>query len=40
MDKIKMVKKKKKNGKKFDPPSQGFDPRIFEQEFPFPRFEF
>ena len=27
-------KEKKKNGKKFDPSSQGFEPRIFEQNFP------
>ena len=27
-------KEKKKNGKKFDPPPQGFEPRIFEQNFP------
>ena len=34
MDKMKKVKKKKKNGKKFDPPPLGFDPHIFEQNFP------
>ena len=31
MDKMKKVKKK---GKKFDPPLLGFEPRIFEQNFP------
>jgi hypothetical protein len=29
MDKMKKIKKKKKNGKKFDPPPLGFEPRIF-----------
>ena len=33
MDKIKK-EKKKKNGKNFVPPPQGFEPRIFEQNFP------
>ena len=32
MDKIKKVKKK--NAKKLDPPPLGFEPRIFEQNFP------
>jgi hypothetical protein len=32
MDKIKKVKKK--NGKKFDPPPLGFEPQIFEQNYP------
>jgi hypothetical protein len=27
-------KEKKKYGKKFDPPPLGFEPRIFEQNFP------
>ena len=27
-------KEKKKNGKKFDPLPRGFEPRIFEQNFP------
>ena len=27
-------KEKKKNGKKFDPPPLGFEPQIFEQNFP------
>ena len=27
-------KEKKKNGKKFDPPPRGFEPQIFEQNFP------
>ena len=31
MDKMKKVKEKKKNGKKFDLPLQGFEPWIFEQ---------
>ena len=31
MDKMKKVKEKKKNGKKFDPPPLGFEPRIFDQ---------
>ena len=31
MDKMKKVKKKKKNGKKFDLPQRGFEPQIFEQ---------
>ena len=31
MDKMKKVKK---NGKQFDPPPLGFEPRIFEQNFP------
>jgi hypothetical protein len=31
MDKIKKLKKKVK---RFDPPPQGFEPRIFEQNFP------
>ena len=34
MDKMKMVKKKRKMEKKSDPPSLGFEPRIFEQNFP------
>ena len=34
MDKMKKVKKKRKNDKKFDPPPLGFEPRIFEQNFP------
>jgi hypothetical protein len=34
MDKMKKVREKKKNGKKFDPPPQGCEPRIFEQNFP------
>ena len=34
MDKMKKVKEKKKNGKKFDPPTWGFEPWIFEQNFP------
>ena len=33
MDKMKKVKKKKKNGKKFDPPPLGFELQIFEQNF-------
>ena len=28
------MKKVKKNDKKFDPPQLGFEPRIFEQNFP------
>jgi hypothetical protein len=32
--KIKKVKKKKKNGKKLDPPPLGFEPQIYEQDFP------
>ena len=31
MDKIKKIKK---NGKKMDPPPQGFELQIFEQNFP------
>ena len=27
-------KEKKKNGKKFEPPPLGFEPHIFEQNFP------
>jgi hypothetical protein len=27
-------KERKKNDKKFDPPPRGFEPRIFEQNFP------
>ena len=34
MDKMKKVKKNGKNGKKIDPPPLGFDPQIFEQNFP------
>ena len=33
MDK-KKCKEKKKNGKTFDPPPQGFEPRIFEKKIP------
>ena len=33
MDKMKKVKKKE-NGKKFDNAPLGFEPRIFEQNFP------
>ena len=34
MDKMKKVKKKRKMAKKFDPPPLGFEPRIFQQNFP------
>ena len=34
MDKMKKVKKKKKNGKKIDPPPLGLKPQIFERNFP------
>ena len=34
MDKMKKIKKKRKSGKKFDPPPLEFEPRIFEQNFP------
>ena len=34
MDKSKKGKEKKKNDKKIDPPALGFEPRIFEQNFP------
>ena len=34
MDKMKKGKEKKKNGKQFDPPPRGFEPWIFEQNFP------
>ena len=33
MDKMKKIKKKE-NGKKIDPPPLGFEPQIFEQNFP------
>ena len=34
MDKMKKAKKNGKNGKQFDPPPLGFEPQIFEQNFP------
>jgi hypothetical protein len=34
MDKMKKVKKNAKNAKKFDPPPLGFEPQIYEQNFP------
>ena len=34
MDKMKKIKKKRKMAKKIDPPTLGFEPQIFEQNFP------